>query len=283
MTTTTAEEVDAAFSAADAGSAPKADPNAAIREVVGDTPLMEDPEVTTVTLPRGLFRSPGVWETEAEVRELTGADEEMLAKYKTLSDFFGAVAALGTSRIGSVQLGELGLAERFSIMETLLTGERQMLLVAIAAASFGDTQDMNGTCQNPACSKQIEFTIQLMEDLKPIIPDGCADPLPPYTLRDGREVELRLATGADEKLMLTKSTLAEQMTCLLSQLVVRVGGTPVVSPEGFARNLPVRDRQGLLGVIDQYQPKIDMEIELQCPHCHEKNLFTLGWQDLFRW
>ena len=47
--------------------------------IVGDVPLMEEPPSTQVRLCRGLFQGT-VWAMEAEIKELSGEDEEVIAR-----------------------------------------------------------------------------------------------------------------------------------------------------------------------------------------------------------
>ena len=53
--------------------------NQAKAAILGDAPMMEQPPDGSVTLFRGLFHGSS-WHTDAEVSELTGEDEEVIAR-----------------------------------------------------------------------------------------------------------------------------------------------------------------------------------------------------------
>ena len=102
--------------------------------IAGPVPLIEDPPSPLVTLPRGLFK--GDWHTEALVRELTGEDEEALARVKDLVEFYDHVLARGVEQIGAVDFRFLPMGDRQGLLQSLLVGERAMLLMGIIRKLF---------------------------------------------------------------------------------------------------------------------------------------------------
>ena len=66
--------------------------------VAGSIPLIEAAPSLLFDLPRGRH-SADKWETEVELRELTGSDEEALARFNDTADFFYGVLVYGTARI----------------------------------------------------------------------------------------------------------------------------------------------------------------------------------------
>lgn len=251
------------------------------KAVIGSVPLIEDAPNVMFSLPRGVY-SNGKWETEVELRELTGSDEEALARFKESADFFNGVVVYGVARIGSIDLTELPFAERSSVLAGLLIGEREQLFLQIARITYGDEKELTHTC--PSCQSEAVTTMLISEDIKaPEMED-------PYTLTKtmktvkGVEITYRLATGADQMTIVQNkgASLAEQNTLILAECITKVGGDPVVDPMSTARNLSMGDRQKLLQKLVEDQPSPDLNLPIPCIKCGFEMILPLSWGDIFR-
>lgn len=249
--------------------------------IAGKTPLIRDAPDCIVHLPRGLFQG-GSWKKEAEVRELTGADEEALARTKEANDFFDLVLAHGVVRIEDVDLLSQPVGARQGSLRELLVGERSQLLLAILAATYGDEKVLNVTC--PHCDLEQEVTLLLSQDFTPKPVEGLDQTTFTYTTSKGEEVSYRLVTGADQMEALKRKgmTTAEQNTLILSRCITTVNGTLVVNPMGYARNLGMKDRTAMLQAMVDKQPDIDLTVQMFCMGCGGEIVLALGWGDLFR-
>jgi hypothetical protein len=252
-----------------------------LQRLAGERPLMMEPVVTTIELPKGLYHN-GIRQKEVEVRELTGADEEILGRYgtKSVTDWFDTLLRVGVARIGPVRFEDLTPTEAMAYLDTLLTGERSMIYMAINTATFGQEKELSGSCQR--CNERIVFVVDMVEDFKPEIPENCDQPTFSYTTKKGQQIEIRLLTGEDERELMKAPTVPEQKSIILERTIVQLNGHAVPDPRSLVRSLGLQDREGLLEVINQYQPKIDMDIELECPKCLTPNTFSIGFADLFR-
>jgi hypothetical protein len=251
------------------------------KAIVGNIPLMEEPVSNLITLPRGLFDG-SKWETEAELKELTGADEEALARFKDVVDFFDAVLVYGTVRIGAIDLSDMNFAERQSTLAGLLVGEREQLFIHITSITYGDDKVITHTC--PACDVDSETTLQLSEDI--VFPTMEN----PYSLTNTMvtskkdTITYRLATGADQLTVLKRkgASSAEQNTLMLSECITEINGAPVVDPIANARNLSMGDRRKILEALTAAQPSPDLNIKVTCPSCAFEMILPLSWGDIFR-
>ena len=251
------------------------------KAVSGSIPLIEDPIPNLFDLPRGRYIG-NKWETEVELRELTGADEEALARFNEASDFFDGVVVYGTARIGSTQLTDLSFPERQSILADLLIGEREQLFINIARVTYGDEKDITHTC--PSCGNEAETTLLLSEDIKMPVMDN------PYTLTytmvttKGDTLSYRLATGSDQMAVLKRkgASTAEQSTLMISQCVIKVNDKHIVDPMGMARSLSMGDRRRLIDHLVEYQPSPDMTLTMPCISCRFELVLPLSWGDIFR-
>lgn len=252
---------------------------AAKQAIAGPVPLVPEAPDTEVSLARGLF-SNGQYHTTAEVRELTGADEEQLAKLKTEMAVFSTVVALGTERIGPVELEGMTLGERKALLGSLLIGDRSKLFIDVVRVTFGNKKVVTFDCMN--CGSEQEADLLLSEDFPQSEGDVSAETFS-YTTRKGVAVEYRLATGADQDEVLEKPlSMAEANTQMLSRCITRVNGDLVVNPLAFARGLGMLDRQNLLAELADKQPDIRMVLDTQCAACGEEVPLSVGWGTLFR-
>lgn len=249
--------------------------------IAGSTPLIPDAPNCIVQLPRGLYQG-GAWKKEAEVRELTGADEESLSRAKESSDFYDLVLAHGVVRIDDIDLQAVAIADRQGMLRDLLVGERSQLLLAIIAATYGDEKVLNITCQN--CSVEQEASLILSKDFKAKEVADVSSATFSYTCKNGDQVEYRLVTGADQHEAMKRkgATLAEQNSLILQRCIVRVNGQMVLNPGQYVRGMGMMDRNKLLTEMVSKQPDLDLDIQTRCVGCGGDILLPLGWGDLFR-
>jgi hypothetical protein len=250
-------------------------------EMAGPVPLIPDAPDCVVDLPRGLWVK-GEFKRTAIVRELTGADEEALAKTREPQDFFDLVIALGVQSIDDFDLSMLPTAERQGHLRQLLIGERDQIFMAVVRATFGDTKTMGFRCS--MCGEQQEVDLLLSEDFKPKQVEGVDSALFTYRTSKGQELEYRLVTGDDQLEAFSRKTAtnAEQNTIILSRCITKLNGGMVPDPIAFVRGLSMRDRQSLLAELIGKQPTIDLTAATRCAACGNDQVLNLDWGDLFR-
>ena len=248
--------------------------------IAGPVPLIPPAEATKLTLPLGLYVN-GVHKKAAQLRELTGVDEELLAKTKDPGDYFDLVIALGTTSIDDFDLEKLAVVERQAWLRSLLLGERDQLFLSIARASFGDTREITFTCS--VCTEKQEVTLILSEDFKPkeVNLDGETWE---FTTSKGDVLIYRLVTGDDQREAFNRkgATIAEQNSVILSRCILKLNNGLVVDPMGYVRSLSIKDRGVLLDILVDKQPSINLGVTTNCAVCGEEQTLPLGWGDIFR-
>ena len=255
------------------------DLQAAKQAIAGTVPLLPEAPDTAVPLALGLFHL-GQFYKDAEVRELTGVDEEKLAKVKDEMQSFSTVIALGTVRIGSIDLESLPLVERKGILGGLLLGDREKLFLNIVRVTFGDLKQVGFDCM--ACGEGQEVDLYLSEDF-PQQEGDIASQVFSHVTANGTEIEYRLATGSDQEAVLERPvSSAEANTLMLSRCITKVNGQMVVDPLAFARGLGMKDRATLLDSLVEKQPSISLEVKTRCAACGEEVPLTVGWGTIFR-
>ena len=247
----------------------------------GPVPLIQDSVDPHVDLPRGLMYN-GTWNTRAVVRELTGLDEEAMARVKEISEIYDIVLALGTVRIGEVDLESQTLPSRQGQLQQLLLGERDMLFVGIIRMTYGDRKTMILTC--PTCGERQELIVTLSEDFAVTEVADVMQTEFDFTTSKGDKIRLPPGGGRrPDRGAAAQGRLdgrAEQHPAVaLHQVGQR---RPRREPDGYARKLPLRDRHALLAALIEHQPSVDMTVTVDCVACREEQTIALGWGDLFQ-
>jgi len=254
---------------------------AAKEAIAGPVPLIEDAPDPILALPRGLFHS-GIWERDVLCRELTGADEEQLAKATSSFTYFNTVLALGVVSIGTFDLSAHSVAERQFFLNDLLIGEREQIFLKIVQVSFGNKREVNFNCQ--ACNVAQDVTLLLDTDFPPAEVENVDGTTFDYVTSKGDTLTYRAALGTDQEEIMEKKGLnsAEQNTLMLSRCITKRNGELLPDPLGFARNLSIRDRKRLLELLVARQPQIDLNITTTCAACGVQQMLGMGWGDFFR-
>lgn len=255
-------------------------------------PSIDLPPDDLVTLPGG-FMHKGKLIKIATVRELTGEDEEALARVVSAQPLnpFHFIDRL--IKRGTVRIGDAPPEETENLLPQLLIGDREYLILGIRKATYGnDIEIENWKC--PLCGD--ESTLMMTLDDIPVtkLPNSAEDIEFDVKLRKGVVARVRLANGEDQVAIFEKENLtqAERETVLLSRCVIKL-----TQPDGtelhfdafpsMAQKLGVSDRHKILARLRDGQPgpKYD-EIKYKCGACGEGVNVSVGLGDLFldfRW
>lgn len=235
--------------------------NAATDAVLSDDaefPDIDPPADTFVDLPGGLFLEKdgvGVLVTTAEVRELTGEDEEIIAKAAKSRNLLSYVRAL--LRQGLVRLGADEITD--SVLDKLLMGDRDAILVGISRATFGEKLEYK-EFRCPFCEENIDVEYELddipIRELKDRNQRRHEVPL-----RNGRTATVRMPNLADETKIYADPNLTgpERDTLFLANVVLSISkeGEETLHVQGkkeLVKQLAIRDRKALLEYIGKTMP-----------------------------
>lgn len=241
--------------------------------------LISRPPECQVSLPGGLVTVEGDLVQDAEVRELTGADEEALAKAdiaKSPGRFVAVLLKRGVARLGDEE------PPSPTTLDALLIGDRDTLILAIRRATYGDTLDFSTRCM--FCMEGLDMEIDLANEV-PIKP--MEDPAKrqfEVELRRGRVAVVELPVGADQihVLAMVNKTVPEMNTMMISRCLKSLDGMPMMGLEA-ARSLGMADRQTILDFLGENQPGPKYEeVKAQCPACERDVPLRIDLADLFR-
>lgn len=240
-----------------------------------DQPVLQVPPSLDTTLPGGFIDDDGHLHTDARVRELTGADEEVLAGLfrgndkPNLFDRFDTLLVRGVDRLGPWSGDEVTRR----VVQQLLIGDRDWLAMQIRKATFGSI--ITGQVVCPTCTETNDVEIDLDdEETVPVqhLEDGNKRSFT-VPLRHG-SAEVRLGTGADQYAMggSSTATLAETNTLLLSRCIISINGEDTLDnvdgPEAAVRALGMADRRTVLEFLAEQQPGPRLrEVRVPCASC----------------
>lgn len=240
-------------------------------------PAVQPPPDTHVDLLGGLYDP--VKDTTyltAEVRELTGHDEEALARVTgNLSKTLDTLLKRGVVRLGDDEATE-------SMLSSLLAGDRDWLILAIRRATFGNEVSLRAKC--PACATEQDAIIDLSADVPVQRLDSPSDSRFEKHLKSGKKVLLRLPNGHAQRAVASAEdrNTAVLTTLLLSKCVEEINGFPITGAEQV-KNLSMRDRDEIVSLLTASSPGPDLEaITKPCTDCGETMSLPLTLGAIFR-
>lgn len=233
------------------------------------------PSESEVKLPGGFIDLNEELHTVAEVRELTGADEEAVAKAGSTGKALNVLLARGLVKIGSQEATPADL-------DALLSGDRDAILLGIRRVTFGQSTDVMVRCSY--CSDEHVTTLDLVEDV-PVstLKDPVEDRQWEMQTKLGTAV-VALPNGITQKRLMENydKTSAELNTLLLSGCIVALDGAPSLGAS-TALSLGMADRNKIVDEIIKRNPGPRLgEVKKACKACGEDILLPLSLLDLFR-
>lgn len=227
-----------------------------------------------VILQRGLYDpTTQSWEKTAEVRELTGYDEERLATVENRKNITYAEYMTEVLKLGVVSIGDLDFSGR---LNELALGDRDALFLGIVRTTYGRERTFTATC--PSCKDTNQVTLDLYDDFP--VQEPSFDPTigSEVTLRKGNTVRITFPTAEDSLFVAKNSkTGAEQNTLMLSRCV-HWEGEEGIDKEAWARSLNLADRNTLVqALLDaKMGPKVG-EVDIECVHCGASMPVMIDW------
>jgi len=233
----------------------------------------ESPADTLVHLPGGFLTKDGSAVKTAEVRELNGLDEEVIAKAGSTSK-----ALLTILQRGLVSIGDRApVKEDFDVM---LSGDRDAILLGIRKVTFGKIADFTAYCN--VCEKPQDFSIDLDTDIEVNELENQADRSWVVPIKAGR-ARVSLPNGITQRKVMdsTDKTLAELNTIILAGCVVSLNDSPTTP--NTVLELGIKDRETLIKEIVDRNPGPRLgEVSKACEACGTEIELPLSLASLFR-
>jgi len=255
--------------------------NPSMDHILADpAPIIDDAPPTEVTLLRGLYdHTISEWQTVAQVRELTGEDEEIIASAASKKELSYSEYMSVLLKQSVVSIGSLSVTQNTSLLDDLIVGDRDLLFVGTVKATYGKIRDLETVCNNCGATNYVQ--INLDEDFKVDTPKRDLHEDLEVTLKDGSVVYLRYPTGADSQIVAQKAkNSAEQNTLMLARCTVWYDNEPI-NKEAWAKSLNLGDRNKLVKALTTDPPGPRMEeVKTQCADCGSDLILVMDWVSL---
>lgn len=251
-----------------------------ITEIAEDTQSLSGSDENEIhDLLAGYVDKNGVCHKTFTIREMTGADEEYINRADIKSNGARVITAL-LSRcvlsVGTLTKKSVGNPKEWeNIFKEMLSGDRDIIMLAIRRESVGDTIEVTHTCPNPDCKAKLK-TVVSIDELAINEFDGIREI--PFELPKGyrdRKGEfhkkgiMRRPNGLDGELLtpLAKNNLAKAETTLLTRICRFEDGTHI--DESIMSGLTKKDRDYLLNILNDHPMGVDMTVDVMCDRCGE--------------
>lgn len=256
-----------------------------VNKLVADAMVEKEPEKepikldvpldVIVDLPGGYVSPDGEVHRTAEVRELTGKDEEAIVKSASISKAMAVALSRGTVKIGSLPATE-------EVLDKILSADRDTLMLGIYRATFGNTSQVPSYCNG--CKEVKTVEVDLVTDI-PIT--RLEDPIEDREfIIKGRKAEYTvvLPEGRAQKDVAnnTDKNNSELDTILLEYCVLAINGTRVRGKSDI-QNIGLADRRLLLQEIIKRNPGPQYnDLKTTCPDCGGEVVVPINIGTLFR-
>jgi hypothetical protein len=232
------------------------------------------PTDVEVQLPGGFVKFSGELLQTATVKELTGKDEEFIARTQNFNKVYSAVLQRGVVTIGDEPATP-------DLLNGLLLGDRDSLLLGIYRATYGDTATLLGFCTS--CENSEEVELDLLKDIKVKTLVNPEEDRVFEVQGRNKTFLVTLPTGITEnKLIDNSGNVSEKVTILLEHTVLNINGQRVVS-RSQVQDLGMADRQKLVDEITKRSPGPKFEeISMECPKCNSELVVPVSIGALFR-
>lgn len=236
---------------------------------------IKSPSDTSVHLPAGYLSPDGEVARTAEVREMNGADEEVLGKAQNSAQIFDTILNRAVVSIGEQKATK-------GILGELLIGDRDALLLGIFKATFGTEVELPGYCQTCEEFKTVQFDLNRDVETKVLV-DPIADRR--FTV-EGRNHKYTVGfpTGRVQRELAETDgkTAGERNTLLLADTVIEIDGNPVISRQQV-QAMGMADRNKIAQEIATRLPGPQFEdVVLSCTDCDGEVVVPFSLGALFR-
>lgn len=231
--------------------------DALLKSTVSDYPIPDVPPDDLVHLPGGFHEGDQVIR-DVVVRELTGEDEEALARAIQSTNVFHYIDTL--LERGTVSIGHIKSPDEVKRgLKGLLAGDRDAIILGIRRATYGDEIHLpKWICPNCGDEADINMTI---DDIPVRELEDYSETTFTVKLRKGRSARVRLATGYDQAAVFEnlKLTQAERDTILLSRCVLTLAyedgsERTLAGFPSLARGMAMPDRRAIVRELAERQP-----------------------------
>jgi len=221
---------------------------------------------------------------EVEVKQMTASEEDILTSRSLIRSGKAVDMVVGSC-----------LVDKTIIVDNLLTGDKNAILMALRVNAYGTDYKLDVTC--PTCSEETKdhsFDLSSLEmktlDIKPL-EEGTNKFN--YKTESGTELEFQFFTNGLVKQVTEEQSsikrvsgqaVDKNITASLKAYIISVDGNKNKADiNRYVDVMPARDSRTLRRFIDDNEPDLTMEQEFDCPHCGNTNEVDVPISAEFFW
>lgn len=226
-------------------------------------------------LPCGLMLGDGTLAKSVTIREITGAEEDMLASKKVhMTKKMSELLANCCQSIGDISVKE-------AIREAtpkLLIGDRVFLLLAIRRVSLGDVYPFTVAC--PSCELPNLYDVDLSTFDVKLMPDPLKRVYELVTPR-GVKVRWHPMDGRGEESLAKLQSESDKITLALLVRLDMVNDMPPTLET--IKAMGISERNYIRDAFQEVEGGVDTNMDMECPKCgHEFSIdIDIGQQGFF--
>ena len=238
----------------------------------------QDFDTVVVQLLAGYEDKEGNKHLEAEIREMTGLDEEDVQKPDVRSNMGRIITTVLRNcvvRIGTIEKTAVKASQWEDIMKSLFLGDRDLLMMEIRKFTYGEDIELPFKC--PHCKADGKHILEWdeVEIEKPQVDPGHVA----FSLKKGarnaegervKDGHLRLPNGQDQEFLdsIARKNMGQANTTLITRCVTDLGDVKLSSK--VFKELTSVDREALVTVIADNSFGPTFKYEIDCPSCGER-------------
>jgi hypothetical protein len=209
---------------------------------------------------------------DAEVREMTGKEEDVLGNEKLVRS---GVAVDRIMQACTVRLRENSQVSEKDI-EKLASPDRLALMLAVRRATYGDIVDCDLRCPHKDCEGEFSVEVDLSK-----LPEKARKGDPPYevTLKDGTKVTFGPMTGRNERAVMRARE--DVGTAALFAQIEQVSGVHPNDIRRWLKEVSARVRVELRAAMEEFDCGIDVFCTAECEQCGKDVRFVVSQQTGF--
>lgn len=243
---------------------------------------IKDYEAETFEFLAGYVDNDGVTHKQFTIKEITGEEEEAIAKSGVKENGGKVVRTLLERCITSIGTltPKIGQTKWREVIQGLSVADQDFALLKIRQETLGSEIEMSHKC--PFCKTELTSVVDI-DELEMIQFGGSYEidfELPKgYKDKDGTVHKLgkiRYPNGFDREILdtLARNNIGTANTMLLTRCIVELGTLKV--HDGIVRALSIKDREYLLNLLKENMYGVNLETDIVCTSCGEGFRTTLN-------
>lgn len=221
--------------------------------------------------------------SEVEYRAMTAREEDLLMS--------PALIKRGTV---VTELIKACLIDKTIDVSTLLSGDRNALMIAIRSSGYGALYEPTFAC--PSCGFKNDMEVNLSDlPIKPLDIEPSSPGVNHFRFKlpkTGKNIGFKFLTGKEEEEILAEVDFRKKKGMLNSNIVTARLMKSIVEIDGstdknmisrFVSYLPAADSLALREYIDAHEPGVEMTVPFTCKSCDHFEEVTMPMGATFFW